>query len=231
MSQARRSTGATCWVRPRHRRLTALKCRRCAGRKQRGATRLWTRAHVRRPPLPEWTSGRSAPVRHPTGRALPSRRDVCPVKPTLQVGRRSGRRLPASSMTAQTDLTLSPFWGTGLGGDRRTRRRCRVRCWQWSQAPLRGACSHCSSGAEEPRTFMCPSSPAGGGGHGPTPVAVDARGTAPERTGESVTAVEAAGRSGAAPETHSPRAGLEARGPREGHVGPPGEEARVSSKM
>jgi hypothetical protein len=164
MSPARRSTGATCWVRPRHRRLTALKCRRCAGRKQRGATRLWTRAHVRRPPLPEWTSGRSAPVRHPTGRALPSRRDVCPVKPTLQVGRRSGRRLPASSMTAQTDPTLSPCWGTGLGGDRRTRRRCRVRRWQWSQAPLRGACSHCSSGAEEPRTFMCPSSPAGGGG-------------------------------------------------------------------
>jgi hypothetical protein len=42
-----------------------------------------------------------------------------------------------------------------------------------------------------------------GGGHGPTPDVAKARGIAPELTGESFATVEAAGRSGAAPETTS----------------------------
>jgi hypothetical protein len=44
-----------------------------------------------------------------------------------------------------------------------------------------------------------------GGGHGPAPVIAEAGGAAPERMGENVAAVEAAGRSGAAPETMDPR--------------------------
>jgi hypothetical protein len=40
-----------------------------------------------------------------------------------------------------------------------------------------------------------------GGGHGPTPAVAEAGGTAPERMGESVATVEAADRSGEAPET------------------------------
>jgi hypothetical protein len=44
-----------------------------------------------------------------------------------------------------------------------------------------------------------------GGGHGSTPVGVEVGGTAPERTGESVATVEAAGRNGAAPEMAGPR--------------------------
>jgi hypothetical protein len=44
-----------------------------------------------------------------------------------------------------------------------------------------------------------------GRGDGPAPVAAEAGGTAPKRTRESVAAVEAAGRSGATPETAGPR--------------------------
>jgi hypothetical protein len=43
-----------------------------------------------------------------------------------------------------------------------------------------------------------------GGSHGPAPAAAEAGGSAPERTGESVAAVEVAGRSGAAPQTVDP---------------------------
>jgi hypothetical protein len=161
MSPARRLTGATCRVRPHRHHLTMLKCLRRVGRKRRGATRLWARAHVRRLPLPEWTSGRSAPVRRPAGRALLSRRDLRPVKSVLREGRRSGRRPPASSMTARTAPTPTPCRGAGRGGDCRTRRRRQAR-HQWrSKAPSRGACSRCSSGAAEPWTFMCPLLPAG----------------------------------------------------------------------
>jgi hypothetical protein len=44
-----------------------------------------------------------------------------------------------------------------------------------------------------------------GGGQGPTPAVVGAGGSAPERTGEQVAAVEVADRSGAAPESAGPK--------------------------
>jgi hypothetical protein len=72
---------------------------------------------------PERTSGQSAPVRRLAGRALPSRKDLRPVKPILREGQRSGRRPPASSMTARTAPTLIPCRGAGRGGGHRTRRR------------------------------------------------------------------------------------------------------------
>jgi hypothetical protein len=50
MSPARRSTRATSRGRPRHRRFAAPKCHHRAGRRRRGATRLWARSHVRRLP-------------------------------------------------------------------------------------------------------------------------------------------------------------------------------------
>jgi hypothetical protein len=40
---------------------------------------------------------------------------------------------------------------------------------------------------------------ADGGGHGPALAATEAGGSAPERTGESVTVIEAAGRGGVTP--------------------------------
>jgi hypothetical protein len=66
-----------------------------------------------------------------------------------------------------------------------------------------------------------------GGGHGPTPVVAEAVGSAPERVGESVVVVEAAGRSGAAPKpTSSKRAA-----PEQGSSDRPVKKARVRSKM
>jgi hypothetical protein len=75
-----------------------------------------------------------------------------------------------------------------------------------------------------------------GGGHGPAPVVAEARGTAPERTGESVAAVEAAGQSVAAPETGGPRRAAPEQGskcaaPEQGTSDRPVKKARVHSKM
>jgi hypothetical protein len=73
-------------------------------------------------------------------------------------------------------------------------------------------------------------------GHGPTPAAAEARGSALERMGESVAAVEAAGRSGAAPETVDPRRavpeqGLKRAAPEQGTSVRLVKKARVRSKM
>jgi hypothetical protein len=75
-----------------------------------------------------------------------------------------------------------------------------------------------------------------GGGHGPTPAVAEVGRTAPEHTGESVAAVEAAGRSGAAPETVSPRRAVPDKGskraaPEQGSSDRPVKKARVRSKM
>jgi hypothetical protein len=156
MSPTPRSTGATCRGRPRCRRPVALKCHRRAGRRRWGATRLWAQAHVRQLPLPEWASRRSAPVRHPSGRGLPSRRDLRPVKTILREGRRSNQCSSASSMTARTGPTPSPCRGAGRGGGRRIRRRRRARCRQRNRVLPCGACSCCLSGVAEPRKFTCP---------------------------------------------------------------------------
>jgi hypothetical protein len=81
---------------------------------------------------------------------------------------------------------------------------------------------------------MCPSSPAGG--NGPVPVAAVAKGTTPERMGESVAAAEAAGRSGAALEAVGPRSavleqGLKRVAPELGTSDRPVKKAWVHSKM
>jgi hypothetical protein len=75
-----------------------------------------------------------------------------------------------------------------------------------------------------------------GGGHGPAPVAAEAGGTAPKRTGESVAAVEAVGRSRAALETAGPRRAVPKQGskcatPEQGTPDCPVKKARVHSKM
>jgi hypothetical protein len=51
-----------------------------------------------------------------------------------------------------------------------------------------------------------------GGGHGPASVAAEAGGSAPECTGESLAAVEAAGRSGAAHEMANPNCAVPEQG-------------------
>jgi hypothetical protein len=120
-----------------------------------GATRLWARAHVRWLPPPERTNGRPAPVQRLAERALPSRRGPCLIQPILRGGRRSGRRLHASSTMARIAPTLTPCRGAGLGEDHQTRRRRRVRhCW-WSRHP-HGACSRYSSGAGSPGCSRVP---------------------------------------------------------------------------
>jgi hypothetical protein len=161
MSPAPRSTGATCWGRPHRRRPVALKCRHRAGRERRGTTRLWARAHVRRLPLSEWASGLSAPVRRPAGRALPSCKDLRPVKPILREGRRSDRCPSASSMTARTAPTPTPCRSAGRGGGGRIRHRRRVRRRQWNRVLPHDACNRFLSGVAEPRMFTCPLSQAG----------------------------------------------------------------------
>jgi hypothetical protein len=75
------------------------------------------------------------------------------------------------------------------------------------------------------------------GGHGLTPTVAEAGGTAPEQMGENVAVVDAAGRSGAAPETvSSERVSPESVGSKraaleQGMSGRPVKKARVRSKM
>jgi hypothetical protein len=154
----RRSTGATCQGHPRHCLLAALKCRHCASRRRSCVTRPWARACVRRLSPPEKTSGRSALVWRPAGRAPPSRRDPRPAKPILRESRRSGQRPPACSTMAPTAPTPTPCRGVDRGRGHRTRRRRRAHHRWWSQAPPHGVCNHCSSGAVGPQMFTCPSS-------------------------------------------------------------------------
>jgi hypothetical protein len=125
-------------------------------------TILWARPRVKQLALPERTSGRSGLTRRPAGRAPPSPRDPHLSKPTPpQEGRRSGRRPPASFTMAPIAPTLTPCRGADRGGSHRTRCRRRERRKRRSQVLSCGACSHCLSGVAEPRTFTCPSSPAG----------------------------------------------------------------------
>jgi hypothetical protein len=66
-----------------------------------------------------------------------------------------------------------------------------------------------------------------GGGQGLTPTVAEAGGSAPERSGERVAAVEAADRRGAAPEL----AGSKRAAPQQGSSGRPTKKSRVRSKM
>jgi hypothetical protein len=84
---------------------------------------------------------------------------------------------------ARTAPTLTPCRGVDLGEDRR------------SAAPRRLQ-SLLIRGGGAPDVHM---SLADGGGHGPALAATEAGGSAPERTGESVTVIEAAGRGGVTP--------------------------------
>jgi hypothetical protein len=66
-----------------------------------------------------------------------------------------------------------------------------------------------------------------GGGQGPTPAVVEAGGSAPERAGECVAAIEAADRSGVPPEL----VGSKRAAPEQGLSGHPAKKPRVRSKM
>jgi hypothetical protein len=75
-----------------------------------------------------------------------------------------------------------------------------------------------------------------GGDHGPSPAIVETGGTAPERMGENVAAVEAADRSREAPETVDssrtvPEQGSKRSAPEQGMSNRPVKKARVRSKM
>jgi hypothetical protein len=75
-----------------------------------------------------------------------------------------------------------------------------------------------------------------GGGHGLTPAVAEAGGSAPERTRESATAIEAVGRHGAAPEMAGPRRAAFEQGSKRaaletGLSDRPMKKARVCSKM
>jgi hypothetical protein len=75
-----------------------------------------------------------------------------------------------------------------------------------------------------------------GVGQGPAPITAEAGGIAPERMGESVAATEAAGRSGAVPETAclrcaAPEQGSKHTAPEQGPSDRPMKKARVRSKM
>jgi hypothetical protein len=125
------------------------------------ATRMWAQAHGKQLALPKRTSGRSALAWHPAGQVPTSRIDLRLAQPIPRGGRRSDRPPSANFTMAPTAPTWTPCRGASRGGSRRTRRRHQVRRRWWILAPPRGACSRYLSGAEEPRTFTFPSSPAG----------------------------------------------------------------------
>jgi hypothetical protein len=108
--------------------------------------------------------------------------------------------------------TLTPCRGAGLGGGRRIRHRRRARRRWRNRALSRGAYSHCLSGVAGPRMFMCPLSQAGPWYN---PGRCGGQRDSPPANGRSA-------RDGGLKACHS-RAGLEARHPRAGHVGPPSE--------
>jgi hypothetical protein len=75
-----------------------------------------------------------------------------------------------------------------------------------------------------------------GGGQGPTPTITGTRGSAPERTGERVAAVEVVDRTGAAPESAGPKRVAPEQGskrvaPEQGLSNHPVKKPRASSKM
>jgi hypothetical protein len=75
--------------------------------------------------------------------------------------RRSEER-PASACQLYdgSDRPVTPYKGADSGGSRQTRSRRLAHRRRRSKALPHGACSPCLSGAAEPRTSMCPSSPA-----------------------------------------------------------------------
>jgi hypothetical protein len=75
-----------------------------------------------------------------------------------------------------------------------------------------------------------------GEGQGPSPAVAEAGGSAPERAGERVAAVEVADRSGAAPELAgskraTPEQGSKRAAPKQGLSGCPVKKPRVRTKM
>jgi hypothetical protein len=155
-SPVRRSTGATCWGRPRCCLLVAPKCRHRGGHRRPRATRMWARARDKQLTLPVRTRGQFSLAWRPAGRAPLSHREPHPSMLTPRGGRRRDRLPPANFTMALIAPTRTPCRGIGRGGSRRTRRRHRAHRRQWSLAPPRGACSRYLTGAAEPRTSMFP---------------------------------------------------------------------------
>jgi hypothetical protein len=140
--------------------------------------------------------------------------------------------MSASFMTARTGPTLTPCRGAGREGCHRIWHRHRACRRQWNRVLPHGACSRFLSGAAEPRMSLCPTSPTG------AMVQLwplrKSDGQHPSQWGECCRCT------GDRPKRRSARdgelktcrsqAGLEARRPRAGHVGPPGEESPTALK-
>jgi hypothetical protein len=233
MCPARRLIGATCRGRP-HRRLPAtLKCHCRTGHRRPDATRPLARAHAKGFVPHERTSGWSAHVRYLAERVLLSHRDLHAGKLIPREGRRSGRRPPASSMTAPTAPTLTSCRGTGRGGGHRTRVDAERAAFSGAECCPATLAVVAYPGRRSPGCLV---SLVTSGGHGPNPAVAEAEGTSPEHMGESVAAVEAAGRSEVAPETTGPRRAVPEQGskcatPEQGTSDRPVKKARVRSKM
>jgi hypothetical protein len=221
---ARWSTGATCRGRPRRHLPVALKCHRCDSRRRPRATGLWARARDKQLALPERTSGRPALVRRPVGREPLSRRDPHPAKPTPREDRRSCRPPPASFTTALTAPTLTPCRGIDRGED--------VRLGVDAERAA-GSGFRCRPAAPAIVTYLGRLSPRRSRvpyhRRGPmsNPGRRRGRGDSPRAGGERVAAVEAADRSGVAPEL----AGSKRVAPEQGLLGRPVKKPRVRSKM
>jgi hypothetical protein len=176
MLPARWSTGATCWGRPCHHRLAAPKCRRRAGRRRRGATRLWARAHVRR--LPRSSGSAVGPLSCCTQRAGASEPQR-PVPRSADLSRRSKERSAFAHQLYD-------------GSDRRDsdslqRRQSRGRSSDSASTPSAPPVAEPSvvprrlqslliQGGRAPDVHV---SLVTGGGHDPAPVTAEAGGSAP----------------------------------------------------
>jgi hypothetical protein len=212
---ARRWTGGTCRGRPRRRLPTPLKCHLRGGRRQSHATRMWARARDKQLALPDRTSGQSTLVWRPARQAPSSHREPRPAKVTPPPPRWSEERLaPIRQLFDGSDH---------LDSDSLQRHRSRAKSTD-SASTLRRLQSLLIWGGGAPDVHI---SLVAGGGQGPTQVVAEVGRSAPERTGECIVPVEAADRSGAAPElAGSKRAALE-----QGSSGRPAKKSPMHSKM
>jgi hypothetical protein len=202
MSPVRWSTGATCRGRPRRRRPVVLKCRRRAGHERRSVIRLWARALVRRPPTQVGQrSVRSCTALSETGTPGPLR----PVPRQADPPRRSEERsVSVCQLYDGSDR---------LDSDSLLRRRSRGRSSDSTSMPSAPPTAEPSAAPRRLQSLLIWGGRApdvhlplvAGGGHGPNPTIAEAGGTALEQMGENVATVEAAGRSGQAPETTGSR--------------------------
>jgi hypothetical protein len=233
MLPMRRSTRATCRGRPRCRHLAAPKCHCRAGHGRRGDKTMGSSSRqAASPARVEQQSVRSRAA--PSGTGAPESQRSAP-RQAGPLRRSEERSVSARQLYDGSDRPDS---------DSLQRRRSRGRSLDSGMTPSMPPVAEPSAAPRRLQSLLIRGGRAldvhmslvARGGQGPSPIAAEARGIAPERMGESAAAAEAAGRSGAVPETAGPRRAAPEQGskhtdPEKGLSDRPVKKARVRSKM